>query len=539
MLFSMHPNVSPLPAPPARQRPAGTVTERRSEHVFRRFSRLVRIGLTGAIAGVVLSGCATLQTGPREFSPVSAPVETGKWAELSRVRPAPWFHPLNLGAEALEWRLRAIDAAIRTIDLETFLWKADQSGIRIAAHLLAAADRGVRVRILLDDSFTFHQDAAWRAFSGHPNISLRVYNPYRRRVGGAAVRFLLNLGDFARVDHRLHNKVLLVDGRVAIVGGRNHADEYFGHDPAFNFRDLDVLTLDGATREIAAHFNSFWNGPWSIPIETLAGGSSPAMSVDALRRWLDERVRVPAREAGAERRAWIGIARSAHSGRARFLADDPARHDPSAPDESPVQVANALHDLISGTRSDLTAVTAYLIPTERFETAFAHAERRGVNVRILTNSLRSNNHLAAHAAYRNHVERLLREGIDLHEVRALAKDRENYMAVPSEQKRLGLHAKVLVVDDHSVYIGSCNLDPRSLRINTEVGLVIESREFNGAVRRLLDVDFHPRNAWRLRLDGDRVVWVGDDGTLDAMPADSTMQLLEDWFLARVPAEGEL
>ncbi|MBL9211129.1 MAG: phospholipase D family protein [Opitutaceae bacterium] len=491
------------------------------------------------VALLALAGCATPAPRPREFSGPSVPVETGGWAELGQVRPVPWFHLLNTGPEALEWRLRAIDAATSSIDLETFLWKADHSGARMLAHLLAAADRGVKVRILLDDSFTMHQDVAWRALSQHPNLALRIYNPYRRRVGGALGRFLLNLDDFARVDHRLHNKVLLVDGRLAIVGGRNVADEYFGHDPVFNFRDLDVMTLDGATREIAAHFSAFWNGNWTLPIEQLVPESARHPTLAAVRSWLGERVRIPARDAAATRSAWRAVAHSAHAGQARFIADDPARHDPAAPDEAPVAVANALRELIGRARNEVTAVSAYLIPTEKFEAALAQAEARGVSVRILTNSLRSNNHLAAHAAYRNHLHRLLRQGVDLHEVRALAKDREQYMPAPADTKRLGLHAKAIVFDDHTVYVGSCNLDPRSLRLNTEVGLVIESRTLNAALRESLALDFSPRNAWALRLVEDRVVWIGDDQTLDVMPADSVMQRLEDWFLSRVPAESEL
>lgn len=513
-----------------------------SRHSRRRSARRVLLPWRALVASgvlAVMAGCASLQPARNAPSLPSQPVESAWWTALAQARPAPWFHLLNAGSEALEWRLRAIDAATRSIDLETFLWKADQAGSRMIAHLLAAADRGVKVRILLDDSFTMHQDFAWRAIATHPNLAVRIYNPYRRRTGGAVARLLLNLGEFARVDHRMHNKVLLVDGRLAIVGGRNVADEYYGHDPAFNFRDLDVMTLDGATREIAGHFNEFWSGNWSLAIESLLPEPGRDVTLPAVRQWLDERVRMPVRVAEDSLREWQALARSAHRGRAHFVADHPAKHNPAAPDEAPVDVANALVDLIGRARAEVIAVSAYLIPTERFERTIADAGRRGVGVRILTNSLRSNNHLAAHAAYRNHVEQLIRSGAEVHEVRAVAKDRERYMIPPAEGKRLGLHAKLLVVDDHSVYIGSCNLDPRSLRINTEVGLLIEGREFNDAVREALRVDFHPRNAWALRLVDDRLLWVGDDLTLDAIPADSPMQRIEDWFLSLVPAEAEL
>ena len=161
-------------------------------------------------------------------------------------------------------------------------------------------------------------------------------------------------------------------------------------------------------------------------------------------------------------------------------------------------------------------------------------------MRILTNSLRSNNHLAAHSAYRNHLHRLVGHGADLHEVRAFAHDRHLHMRAPVDSKKLGLHAKALIVDDDRAYIGSCNLDPRSLRINTEVGLVIESEDLNRELREILAVDFHLRNAWAVRPAGEgRLVWVGDDRVLETMPADSIMQRLEDWFLSILPIEDEM
>lgn len=180
------------------------------------------------------------------------------------------------------------------------------------------------------------------------------------------------------------------------------------------------------------------------------------------------------------------------------------------------------------------------MPTPELEARVEEAEARGVQVRILTNSLRSNNHLAAHAAYRGHLERLVDHGADLHEVRALAVDRHRYMLTPVEDKTLGLHAKLLLVDGDTCFIGSANLDPRSLNINTEVGLVIRNPELNAALRERLEVDFHPRNAWTVRRgEHGNLEWVGHDQVLQHQPSESAIQLLEDWFIGLLPIDGQM
>jgi putative cardiolipin synthase len=189
---------------------------------------------------------------------------------------------------------------------------------------------------------------------------------------------------------------------------------------------------------------------------------------------------------------------------------------------------------------ELILVSAYLIPTPELEQTIERAEDRGVRVRILTNSLRSNNHVAAHSAYRHHVHRLVGHGAELHEVRVFARDRAIYMEEPVGDKHLGLHSKLLLIDNHLSYIGSANLDPRSLRLNTEMGLLINSTEFNKLLREVIDLDFHQRNAWHLQMQADGTLnWVADDAVLDEQPAESTLQRLEDWFLSILPIEDEM
>jgi putative cardiolipin synthase len=233
-------------------------------------------------------------------------------------------------------------------------------------------------------------------------------------------------------------------------------------------------------------------------------------------------------------------ARHGHSGVSVFHSDAPAHEDPAAASEAPNQLAGVLLDLIDAATMEVILVSAYLIPTPELEAAVERAEKRGVEVRILTNSLRSNNHLAAHSAYSRHIQRLVSHGADLHEVHAEAADRPRYMQAPVEGKRLGLHAKMLVIDQNRVYVGSCNLDPRSLKLNTEVGLVVDSRSLNRALRDLTASDFEPRNAWAVRLsEAGRLQWHGEGVVLDRPPSDSPVQALEDWFLGLLPIEQQM
>lgn len=488
----------------------------------------------------LLSACSGLRPVelPAEYS--RAPADTQLWTELKSVRSDDWLHLLNTGKEALDWRLRMIDSAAESLDLQTFLWKDDDSGRKILRHVYEAAERGVRIRILLDDTFTNTHDGVMLDVDQHPNIELRVYNPFARRSSSIVVRQLLNIGEFSRVDHRMHNKVMVADNRAAIVGGRNLADEYFGQHKQANFRDLEVLTAGPTVQKLSLQFDEYWNSHWAFPPEKVVA-VTPTMKPQELEAYILANVARGLDEGSATRQQiWQQTAQEAIAGEVLVLADEPATENPAAETELPVQLAQQLIGHIEGANEELILVSAYLIPTPELEQAIERAEGRGVQVRILTNSLRSNNHLAAHAAYRHHVHRLIGHGAELHEVRALAKDRALYMNEPVGEKHLGLHSKVLLIDRNLSYVGSANLDPRSLRLNTEMGLLVHSTEFNRRLREVIELDFQRRNAWHLQTRGDgQVLWVADDAVLHSQPAESNLQRLEDWFLSILPVEDEM
>ena len=484
---------------------------------------------------LLAAGCSTLQplNLPEETS--LPPAQTMSWNELAGLRSDNWLHLLNSGNEAIDWRLRLIDSASVSLDLQTFLWSKDRTGLTILRHIYEAADRGVRVRILLDDSFIATHDKAILNIDNHTNNELRIYNPYAHRANSMVIRELLNFGDFSRVDHRMHNKAIIVDNRAAIIGGRNLADEYFGYHGTRNYRDFEVLTAGPATLDLSREFDEYWNNNWSFPVTLLDPSVSENDSTE-FESWLNNNVERGLLESGVTRQqAWIKVAEAGVSAEILVIADEPAPDDPAAKDGLPTQLAR-----IESAQDEVILVSAYLIPTPELERVVEQVEDRGVRVRVLTNSLRSNNHTAAHSAYRHHVQRLVGHGAEVHEVRTFAKDRALYMVKPVDQKHLGLHGKLLIIDNDLTYVGSTNLDPRSLRINTEMGLIIRSVEFNSMVRQVLAIDLLPRNSWYLQVnDKGELSWDGGDVILHDQPAESELQRLEDWFLSILPIEDEM
>lgn len=497
-----------------------------------------------AIAAVLISSlvsCKTLQPVSLPDEVAIRPVSNAMWKQVDGVRSGNWFHVLNDGDEALEWRLRSIASATKSLDVQTFLWLEDRVGLQLFRAVLEAADRGVIVRLLVDDTFTIDEDDLIYDLHQHPNISFRIYNPFSRRYNGMVARQLMNLGEFNRLDHRMHNKVMLVDNQVAIVGGRNLADEYFGHHSEGNFRDMELLCSGPVVEQLSECFDGYWNCDWSFPADYVLKKPPVEQGFGPMVEFLKKNGRAGlAENRSAMTGQWVRVASQASGGSVTLIYDQPAERDPADVNEQPDQLEHALMPWIDGAKKELVLVSAYLIPTKQLEDALKRAIDRGVKVRILTNSLRSNNHLAAHGAYRRHMHHLVRGGADLHEVRADAKDRGYYMQAPISSKELGLHAKFILIDQDLSFVGSANLDPRSLHLNTEIGLMVRSRDLNQRLRKVLDLDFRERNAWRLVAGaGDKVRWVAEGLALESQPADSFFQRLEDWFVGHLPIESKM
>ena len=490
---------------------------------------------------IFLAACTALQPISLPGQSTSAPATTGVWSELDRTYAGDWQVPLNEGKTALEWRLRSIDSATQSIDLQSFIWTLDQAGSLIHDRLIQAADRGVDVKILIDDSFLAGADQQILALHEHQNIQYRVYNPYKRRSTNAVSRQVLNLSDFDRLDHRMHNKTMVVDNQVAIIGGRNLADEYFGIDQVYNFRDMELLVGGPIVPQIASSFDSYWNDQWSFPIDTI----SHLRTRKTARATVSQRAEgmssaFPVLDDAERNQQWQQTVRKSFRGAAKLYVDNPPGVSPNAEEDRPVQVADELVRLINDARKEVVIVSAYLIPTPPVTAVLRQAAERGVTVKILTNSINSNNHVSAYAAYRTHVSELLSFGTQVHELRVQGQGRSRYILPPISQKKLGLHAKYMIVDGRRVFVGSSNFDPRSLRINTEIGLVVESRALSQKLLALTEPDLARASSWQLALTPEgQINWIGDSGVLLSEPASHGFQKMEEWFFAHLPIEAEL
>jgi cardiolipin synthase C len=495
---------------------------------------------------ILLGGCARgLEQGdyPATYSmPRSA--DEALWADVADAlhdRGPDWFVPVDTGPQALLARLALIDSADRSIDAKYYIWHEDRTGSLLLAHLLDAADRGVRVRLLLDDVEVSRRARVWRAVDVHPNMEVRLYNPFLSRTDSAIARYLVNANQFERVNLRMHNKALIIDGTVAMIGGRNVADEYHGFGEEANFRDFDVLVGGEVMPEIEVSYDTFWNSGWAVPVATVVDDALPADTVESARGDLLAR----AAELGpwlAEHRPAAGRAEltalidDAVAGSARVLVD---RAEVDAP-VPPQQVASEIGKAAYATRENLLLVTPYLVPTDAMRAGFAALAGRGVRMTVLTNSLATNNHLAVHAAYANHREELLEQGIELHEFRVDARDRALYEAPGFTADHFTLHAKLLMRDDRYVFVGTFNLDPRSIVRNTELGLEIDSPALVARIRDSIERDLEPQNAWRLRRgETGGLEWVAGSEIEHTDPAASGWRRFESWFLGLAPLESEL
>lgn len=379
---------------------------------------------------------------------------------------------VDTGLEALRVRDALIDAAEERIDAQYYIWNSDLSGRYLALRLLAAAKRGVRIRVLLDDINIAGRDALLAALAAHPNVAIRVYNPTPGRSGMG--RFFSFAREFARLNRRMHNKSFTVDGVATILGGRNVGDEYFDLDPDVNFRDREVLVVGGPVAGVMASFDAFWASPWTLDATALGPPMGPpradpdalAGSVAALRAagytppsagYLDGVVSAGLRFAPA-----------------RLIADPPPLAIEAS--DQPQPVAMALRELVAGAGREVLVESAYLVLGPDTLADLGALARRGVRLRALTNSLASNDLVTNHSGYARQRGALLDAGIELHELRPDAAACRRLVTTPAACARgpgFSLHAKSLVVDRRFVYVGSFNVNLRSAYLNSETALVID------------------------------------------------------------------
>ena len=456
------------------------------------------------------AGCASLPPRP-ERTPTHALVDTTGTTLGRALAPAAaahpgdtGVHPLPGGGEAFAARFLLAQAAERSLDLQYYIWHGDTSGALLSRALWDAAERGVRVRLLLDDANTQGEDDTLATLDGHPNIEVRLFNPFASRawrVGDYAI-------DFARLNRRMHNKAFIADNQVAIVGGRNIGDEYLGVDSPVAFMDLDVIAAGSVVREVSQAFDAYWNSAPAYPASAIVPAATPDTVARVLAGWealraspqaeryidaLRDLPLVPQMLAGTLPLDWVP---------ARLLDDDPAKVL-NPPERSDLQMLPRLENALGRPQRELLLVSPYFVPTREGTAALVAIAQRGVQVRVLTNSLAATDVSPVYAGYAKYRQDLLRGGVRLYELKARA-------AATGEAHAAGasLHAKTFAVDRERIFVGSFNLDPRSQRLNTEMGVLLQSAALAARLSQAFDETI-PLQAYEVCLagDGDRVEWI--------------------------------
>ncbi len=441
---------------------------------------------------------------------------------------------------ALQARLSLAANARSTIDVQYYIWSGDAVGIAVIKELLSAAQRGVHIRLLVDDIHFIGYDRRVLGLDAYDNVEIRSFNPFRYRFKDAPLRSVAEIiSGAASLNHRMHNKVFSVDGEAAILGGRNLSNEYFGADAQFNFRDMDILATGAAVKQVCASFDEYWHSHWAVPLKDLHKRRIQPLQVDALLEGLDEaQLDILARIDVLPRKDFM-LERSADLAwcRVEVLADAPQKMHGHEGFVSPVR--QRLFELNSLAEQEVLIENGYFIPRDEGLARLLQQRQRGVRIKVLTNSLASNDTGLSHAGYKRYRQRLLRAGVELFETRidaALGADFElNDLLVTD----VGLHSKAAAIDQRIGFVGSYNLDPRSAFINTEIGLVVHDAGFAAQLAGVIEEGMRAENAWRLGLQADGMLYWQHVERVTKEPAAPWRKRWLTSLLSYLPVERQL
>lgn len=421
------------------------------------------------------------------------------------------FLLLDRGRDALAWRLFMAEQATKSLDVQYFLWKNDRMGRLYIQRLMDAAERGVRVRVIIDDSMTESDPQYLAKFSALPNIEVRLYKPF----GPAHKSYVLNwvdfVSDFKRLNRRMHNKLYIADGSMMVTGGRNIGEDYFEYLAPDVFRSRDLLAVGRIANESSKAFDQYWNSEWTVPVEMAVSPVPSVADGEAFRQELD----TAGEDASHYPPAFVAISDIPQArvqlseqlmwGPARLLFDTvPGENgEPEVPTDQKDFVGLALQRAAEQATDELIVESAYLIMSDASMQGMQQLRDNGLEIRMLTNSLAANNHTTAFVGYRKQRKQLIQSMTELYEYRPDAEGQTamyNEVAPNEDVPHLGLHAKTAVFDRTSVFVGSFNLDPRSENLNTEIGLLVENEELANAVADSILADMSAGNAWLVRLN---------------------------------------
>jgi putative cardiolipin synthase len=510
----------------------------------------------GLLLAVVLAGaCATSVPRPSAVVSHAVPGAETEQTTIGRLvqrqaprRPADGretagFRLVSDGLEALAVRMALIERAERSIDLQYYIFNGDTAGSLVAERLLAAADRGVRVRVLLDDLGANLGDARIATLAVHENIEMRLFNPLTLRHRW--LRYVSTVGEFSRIKHRMHNKLMIVDNQIMITGGRNIGDEYFGYQ-ARDFQDIDILGIGAISARASVSFDEYWNNFLAIPIEDISRRPANPRDLERLRR------RFAGLQAGSRHRPYRE-AISAHPfalqfdtdaltwywGEFEWLYDPAAKTDPASTLSGLPHLGDDLFGRLDDIDDELLIITPYFIP-RRSGMAHLHALRgRGVRVGVLTNSLATTDVLAVHSSYARYRRALLAAGIDVWELRPVAGQKERPSAFVSDSSA-SLHAKTFVYDQRWLFVGSINLDPRSMNLNAEAGVLLDQTALVAQAVTLFKAWTARDRAYRLALNpAGGFDWQSDQRTLRREPEAGITRRWLSRLIGLLPIESQL
>jgi len=444
------------------------------------------------------------------------------------------------GMDALGVRLRLAETAEKSIDLQYFLMKNDTAGVVLISALLKAADRGVRVRFLLDDIFTETPDRSLLLMNQHSNIEVRLFNPISRS-GISGLNFLTS---FKQANRRMHNKSFTVDNQASVVGGRNIADEYFELKDDYVFADFDVLAIGPIANEISNSFNDFWNHSHAVPIDYVSSNKNDE-TLETVRADMAEKIG-HIYETVYEQALESQLLQDLFANRqllfpadARVLSDSPDKLINETSDEQ-MQLANDLREVLLSAEKEITFISPYYVPGVRGVQFLHILVDKGLRVVIVTNSLASNNHVPVHSGYARYRKDVIRAGGELYEVRANAAP--ELRDDDDGPDALTLHTKAILIDRRYLFFGSLNMDPRSIVINSEMGLLIDSQALvegmaTGVEKRLTTIAYRlyendrGKLEWHTNIDGEEVIETKE-------PLTSRWLRFKAWFM-RIAPESQL
>lgn len=422
---------------------------------------------------------------------------------------------LEDGSGSMLLRAWLTQHAEKTIDIQYFIFSTDNIGLIACDYLVRAADRGVKVRLLVDDILI---DAAFDdilVLDAHENISIKIYNPGINLGKSIFGKIKKLTTDFRGANQRMHNKTFIVDEQLVITGGRNIADEYFDYDHNYNFRDRDIFLLGDPSEQVQTSFSQFWESNLSVDVVTLADKlperinhpdrytklhqyvCNPDNFWPEIRTSIENLPQVFSQIKDSGKITWLDTV--------EFVSDLPGKNDQTSGLGGGGSTTTRLIELVRNAKKSIDIQSPYLVTTDLSRSLFTEAINRGVKIRILTNSLASTDNLEAFAGYQKDREKLLKTGIRIYEFRPDAEIRKSLMTGALHQQAehiptFGLHAKTMVIDGTTTVIGTFNLDPRSANLNTECIVITHSSKITAEVLKGMELEFQPQNAWETTLD---------------------------------------